>query len=74
MNATILRQLWSTVEETQTQTLRNLDDASLVNQLLGDLQEKRPLRRDDFEELRDYIRSHLTLIRELAEGRLRTMA
>ncbi|USR89767.1 hypothetical protein NEA10_12890 [Phormidium yuhuli AB48] len=74
MNATILRQLWSTVEETQTQTLNSLDDASLVNQLLGDLQEKRLLQRDDLEELGDYIRSHLTLIRELAEGRLRTMA
>lgn len=51
MNATILRQLWSTVEETQTQTLNSLDDASLVNQLLGDLQEKRLLQRDDLEEL-----------------------
>lgn len=74
MNATMLRQLWSTVEETQTQTLRSLDDTSLVEQLLENLQQKRPLAGDDLEELANYIRSHLILIRELAEGRLRSMA
>ncbi|MFP4220050.1 MAG: hypothetical protein ACLFM4_03590 [Phormidium sp.] len=74
MNATMLRQLWSTVEETQTQTLRSLDDTSLVEQLLENLQQKRPLAGDDLEELASYIRSHLILIRELAEGRVRSMA
>ncbi len=74
MNATMLRQLWSTVEETQTQTLRSLDDTSLVEELLENLQRKRPLAGDDMEELANYIRSHLILIRELAEGRLRSMA
>lgn len=71
MNANTLRQFWSTVEATQTQTLKTLDDASLIERLLWDLQEQRSLELEDLDEVSHYIRSRLTLIRDLADGRRR---
>lgn len=73
MNATTLRQFWSTVEATQTATLKTLDDSSLVDRLLGDLQQQRSFEREDLDEISCYIRARLTLIRDLADGRRRAM-
>lgn len=69
MTPTILRQLWSVVETTQTNTLLRLDDASLVQWLLKQTKTQAPLNHNEAHILSDYIQSRLTLIRDLAQER-----
>lgn len=69
MTPTILHQLWSVVEETQTNTLLKLDDASLVQCLLGQTKTQASLDQNEIHILRDYIYSRLNLIRDLAQAR-----
>ena len=69
MTPTILRQLWSVVETTQSNTLLLLDDASLVQWLLKQTKTKASLDRDEIDILSNYIHSRLTLIRDLAQER-----
>ena len=66
MTPTILRQLWSVVETSQSNTLL-LDDASLVQWLLKQIKMKAMLDHDETNILSDYIHSRLTLIRDLAQ-------
>ncbi|MGC9503272.1 hypothetical protein [Baaleninema sp.] len=70
MNATILRQVWSAVEDTQAATLVNLDDSTLIDRLIWDLQAQRVLEGNDIEEVSRYLRSRISLIRDLADGRV----
>jgi len=63
MTPTILRQLWSIVETTQSNTLLLLDDASLVQWLLKQTKTKASLDHNEIHILSDYIHSRLTLIR-----------
>ena len=69
MTPTILRQLWSVVEATQTHTLLKLDDASLVQWLLKQTKNQASLDGDETNVLTNYIESRLTLIRDLAQQR-----
>ncbi|KJH72880.1 hypothetical protein [Aliterella atlantica] len=69
MTPTILRQLWSVVETTQSHTLLKLDDASLVQWLLKQTKNKASLDGDETNVLTNYIESRLTLIRDLAQQR-----
>ncbi len=69
MTPTILRQLWSVVETTQSNTLLKLDDASLVQWLLKQTKNKASLNQNEIHILSDYIYSRLNLIRELAQER-----
>jgi len=69
MTATILRQLWSVVETTQSNTLLKLDDASLVQWLLKQTKNKALLDQNEIHTLSDYIYSRLNLIRDLAQER-----
>lgn len=69
MTPTILRQLWSIVETTQSNTLLLLDDASLVQWLLKQTKTKAALDHNEIHILSDYIHSRLTLIRDLAQER-----
>lgn len=69
MTPTILRQLWSVVETTQSNTLLKLDDATLVQWLLKQTKNKASLDQDEIYILSDYIYSHLNLIRDLAQER-----
>lgn len=70
MNSSILRQLWSLIEETQSSTLLKLTDAELVVQLLQRLEAKKSLSVEDNSLASAYIRSRTSLIRDLAEARL----
>ncbi|MEM9540413.1 MAG: hypothetical protein AAGA60_13055 [Cyanobacteria bacterium P01_E01_bin.42] len=70
MNASILRQLWVSVEQTQATTLLNLSDTELVTQLVGQLGQKHPFSREEQTFWDRYIRSKTPLIRDLAEARL----
>ena len=67
MTPTILRQLWSVVETTQSNTLLKLDDASLVQCLLKQIKTEAMLDHNETNILSDYIHSRLTLIRDLAQ-------
>jgi succinate dehydrogenase flavin-adding protein (antitoxin of CptAB toxin-antitoxin module) len=69
MTPTILRQLWSVVETTQSNTLLKLDDASLVQWLLKQTKNKASLDQNEIHTLSDYIYSRLNLIRDLAQER-----
>lgn len=67
MTPTILRQLWSVVETTQSNTLLKLDDASLVQWLLKQTKNQASLDQQEIHGLSEYIYSRLNLIRDLAQ-------
>lgn len=67
MTPTILRQLWSVVETTQSNTLLKLDDASLVQWLLKQTKNQASLDQQEIHVLSEYIYSRLNLIRDLAQ-------
>lgn len=69
MTPTVMRQLWSVVETTQSNTLLKLDDATLVQWLLKQTKTKASLDHNETHILSDYIHSRLTLIRDLAQER-----
>jgi hypothetical protein len=65
----ILHQFWAFIEETQTTTLLNLDDATLVGWLIGQFQRQTALDNTETQVLSTYISGRLPLIRELAQER-----
>lgn len=65
----ILHQFWAFIEETQTTTLLNLDDATLVGWLIGQFQRQNALNTEETQNLNTYISGRLPLIRELAQER-----
>ena len=69
MTPTIMRQLWSIVEASQTRTLLQMDDASLVQWLVKQTTKQALLNPDETDFLNDYIRTRLSLIRDLAYER-----
>ncbi|HBL60101.1 MAG TPA: hypothetical protein DDZ80_17025 [Cyanobacteria bacterium UBA8803] len=69
MTPTMLRQLWSLIEMTQTNLLLKLDDASLVQWLLKQFKQERSLNQEEVHILNDYLNNRVSLIRDLAEQR-----
>lgn len=69
MTPFLLRQFWSLVETTQTNILLSLDDSSLSQWLLRQLQAQRSLNHDETAILNHYICSRLPLIRDIAQER-----
>ncbi|HEY9804702.1 MAG TPA: hypothetical protein V6D25_30495 [Leptolyngbyaceae cyanobacterium] len=69
MTPRILRQLWSLVENSQTKTLLQMDDASLVQWLVNQMTTQALLEPTETDYLVDYIQSRLTLIRDMAYER-----
>ncbi len=70
MTPFLLRQLWSTVENTQATLLLRLDDAALVQCLMRQLGPQTLGDRTQADALQDYIASRLSLIRDLAQQRV----
>jgi hypothetical protein len=70
MSPSMLRQLWSVVETSQSQLLLNLDDSSLVQWLLKQLKTQRSLDHNEASAYTHYIHSKLPLIRDLAGSRM----
>ncbi|HIK14532.1 MAG TPA: hypothetical protein IGS53_04465 [Leptolyngbyaceae cyanobacterium M33_DOE_097] len=70
MTPRMLRQLWSLIETTQAHVLLDLDDKSLVQWLLRQLQDGRSLNPEEDSVMNDYINSRLPLIRDLAQHRM----
>jgi hypothetical protein len=69
MTPSMLRQLWSLVENTQANLLLGLDDPTLVDWLLAQLNQEKSLNNQESDLFSDYIRSRIALIRELAQQR-----
>lgn len=69
MNSSILRHLWSVVEETQSNVLLRLNDTELVKQLLSQLASKKILSSEEIDTVSLYLYSKTSLIRDLAQAR-----
>ncbi len=69
MTPTMLRQLWSLIETTQSNLLLRLDDATLVQWLLQQFNQERSLNHEEIHVLSDYLNNRVSLIRELAQQR-----
>ncbi len=69
MTPNIMRQLWSVVEATQANTLLQFDDANLVQWLVRQINSQETLDCYDTDTLDQYIKSRLSLIRDLAYER-----
>lgn len=69
MNPFLMRQLWSLIEASHGHLLLSLDDSSLVGWLIDRLSGESPLNPGDTDSLDLYIRSRLSLIRDLASSR-----
>ncbi|NEO29319.1 MAG: hypothetical protein F6K36_02460 [Symploca sp. SIO3C6] len=69
MTPAMLRQLWSLIEKTQANVLLKLDDTSLVQCLLNQLQQDQTLNHEQTHILSDYLHNRLSLIRDLAQQR-----
>ena len=70
MTPSMLRQLWSLVENTQANLLLEFDDNSLVHWLLNQLNKQQSLNNQESHLFTNYIRSRISLIRELAQQRI----
>ena len=70
MNTSIMRQLWSIVEESSAKTLINLDDSDLVSQLLNKLNAQYSLSSEDLQVIEVYFSSKTVLIKDIARSRL----
>lgn len=70
MNPNLLRQIWAVVEATHAAHLLNLDDAHLVQALLGQFHTQQPLNPEETKQLSNYLYSRISLIRDLASDRL----
>lgn len=69
MTPAMLRHLWSLIENTQTSVILAMDDNSLVQWLSYQLDGQRSLHQLETQIIDDYIRSKLSLIRDLAQQR-----
>jgi hypothetical protein len=70
MEVSTLRQFWSLIEKTQTNTLLHLNDTDLVEWLLEQIEKRKSLSLEENKILTIYIRTKSSLIRDLAEARL----
>lgn len=69
MTPQIMRQVWSVVENAQSQTLLQMDDNSLVHWLVKQTATQALLDGHETDFLSDYIKSRLHLIRDIAYER-----
>lgn len=69
MNPSLLRQIWSQVEETQTNALLQLDDSSLSCLILNQIQRHQILNSAEADQVMQYLNSKVSLIRDLALSR-----
>jgi hypothetical protein len=70
MNSSILRELWTLIDNMQPHILVNIEEKELIEQILEQLEGKNNvnLEEDDFVSV--YISSKMSLIRDLAESKL----
>lgn len=66
MEPSLLRQLWQIINETPTQILLTPDVAGLVEQMLLNLAQIKPLSPEENHVVRNYLYSKTSLIQDLA--------
>ncbi len=70
MTPNMMRRLWSLIESTHSQVLLDLDDTNLINWLMSQVEDQRNFiateSQVDSNAMRNYIRDHLLLIRDIA--------
>jgi succinate dehydrogenase flavin-adding protein (antitoxin of CptAB toxin-antitoxin module) len=69
MNPQLLRHLWSLVDRSHSSQLLAMDDNGLVHWLLEQFTVQQPIDQAETDQLSQYIRAKLPLIRDLAQGR-----
>ncbi len=69
MNSYRLRQIWRIIENTQADLLIDLDSVQLNKFLVQEIQQTVPLTTEDNAFLNTYIKSRISLIRDLAQSR-----
>lgn len=70
MESATLRQLWSTVEETQTSILLKLSDTELVKHLVAVLDSRQSIDSKEMSYVSAYLSTKTALIRDLAQSRM----
>jgi hypothetical protein len=70
MNSSVLRQLWSVVEETQANILLSFGDTELVQQLVAQIELRGLLNTEEVGTVSAYVSSRILLIRDMARARL----
>jgi CTP:phosphocholine cytidylyltransferase-like protein len=70
MNSSILRELWSLIENIQPHVLVDINENELIEQVLKQLEEKTILNIEVNDSVSIYISSKMCLIRDLAESKL----
>ncbi|MBF2029800.1 MAG: hypothetical protein IGS48_24105 [Oscillatoriales cyanobacterium C42_A2020_001] len=70
LDPSMIRLIWSVIEETQTMHLLSLTDTGLVRLLLQRVSKRILLNGEEVCELYDYISSRTTLIRDMADSQL----
>ena len=66
----VIREIWSSVEATDTITIMELDDSELVGTIEQQVERKSSLTSDDLNTLHNYIASRIPLIRDLAYSKI----
>ena len=69
MDSYRLRQIWRIIENTQADLLIDLDSVQLNKFLVQEIQQTVPLTTEDNAFLNTYIKSRISLIRDLAQYR-----
>jgi hypothetical protein len=70
MDSSILRQIWSVIEESHTNFLLGLGDAELVKHLLSQLDRRTILSSEEAMTVSAYLYSRTSLIRDFALSRM----
>lgn len=69
MDSYRLRQIWRIIENTQADLLIDLDSVQLSKFLVQEIQQTVTLTTEDNALLNTYIKSRISLIRDLAQSR-----
>lgn len=69
MNPHLLRHLWLLVDRAQGSHLLALDDNGLVRWLMDEFSLQQPINQAETDQLNQYIRAKIPLIRDVAQSR-----
>ena len=69
LEAQIIRMLWGLVERSNPYNLLKLSDGELIQQLIDEVTRVSLLSSDESENLAQYIRARILLIRDLADSK-----
>lgn len=69
INASTLRLVWTVIESTPTKNLLSPSDTALVSTVVEQTSGQTYLSEDEINSLSKYVRSKLSLIRDIADTR-----